>query len=196
VLLIFDEVITGFRVSVGGAQQYLGVVPDLAVFGKAMASGYPIAALVGRERWMHHIASGEVIHAGTMNSGNPSVAAALATIGVLEREDVPTRLFRLGGYLRDGLHRVAIEAGLPLRVQGPGPMFHAGFTPLETARDYRDTLHYDRALYARFVLAMQERGVRLIGRGLWYVSAAHTAEEIDRCIDTARGVFAEMKAQE
>jgi glutamate-1-semialdehyde 2,1-aminomutase len=195
VLLIFDEVITGFRVSVGGAQQYLGVVPDLAVFGKAMASGYPIAALVGRERWMRHIASGEVIHAGTMNSGNPSVAAALATIGVLEREDVPARLFRLGRRLRDGLHRVAIETGLPLRVQGPGAMFHAGFTTLETVRDYRDNLHYDRALYARFALAMQERGVRLIGRGLWYVSASHTPEEIDRCIDTTRDVFAELKAQ-
>jgi glutamate-1-semialdehyde 2,1-aminomutase len=196
VLLIFDEVITGFRVSTGGAQQYLGVVPDLAVFGKAMASGYPISALVGHERWMRHIAAGKVIHAGTMNSGNPSVAAALATVSLLEREDIPARLFELGQRLRDGLHGAAQEAGLPLRVQGPGPMFHAGFTRRETVRDYRDTLYYDRALYARFVLAMQESGIRLIGRGLWYVSAAHTPDEIDHCIDVAREAFADLKAQE
>jgi glutamate-1-semialdehyde 2,1-aminomutase len=192
VLLIFDEVITGFRIGLGGAQEWFGILPDLAIFGKAMANGYPISALVGRQRWMRLIAEGKVIQAGTMNAGNPSVAAALATLNILERDQVHPRLFALGQRLMSGLRQAAADAGLPLLIQGPGPMFHAGFTALPAVLDYRDTLHYDKALYARFVLAMQERGIRLIGRGLWYLSAAHTAEEIENCVSIASEVFAEL----
>jgi glutamate-1-semialdehyde 2,1-aminomutase len=189
ILLLFDEVITGFRIALGGAQSYFEVLPDLAIFGKAMASGYPISALVGKERWMRRIADGGVIHAGTMNSGNPSVAAALATLRVLERDRVHPRLFALGRQLMEGLRGEAAKAGYALLVQGPGPMFHAGFIPLPAVRDFRDTLHYDKTLYARFVLGMQARDIRLIGRGLWYLSAAHTPEEIAHCIAVAGEVF-------
>ena len=80
ICLIFDEVITGFRLALGGAQSHFGITPDLAIFAKAMANGYPISALVGKERWMQPIAEGKVIHAGTMNSGNPTIAAAIKTI--------------------------------------------------------------------------------------------------------------------
>src|SRR5690606_11884157 len=85
ILLIFDEVITGFRLGMAGGQGYFGVTPDVAVFGKAMASGFPISVLTGKREYMEWIADGRVIHAGTMNSGNPSIAAAAATIDVLER---------------------------------------------------------------------------------------------------------------
>lgn len=193
ILLLFDEVITGFRVAPGGAQSYFGVVPDLAIFGKALGSGYPISALVGREIWMRPIAEGRVIHAGTMNAGQPSVAAALATLRILERDDVHARLFQTGQQLMAGLRQAAADAGLTLLVQGPGPMFHAGFTALDAVHDYRDTLHYDKTLYARFVLAMQERGIRLIGRGLWYISAAHTQEESGHCIEVAGEVFQSLR---
>lgn len=182
ILLVFDEVITGFRLGLGGAQQYYGVIPDLAVFGKALASGYPLSVLAGKKSFMQKIADGTVIHAGTMNSGNPSVAAARATLAVLEGERVHPRLFELGRRLMDGLREVSARAGRPLLVQGPGPMFHAGFTGLATIRDFRDTLSYDKPRYAAFVVAMQERGIRLIGRGLWYISAAHTTADIDRCV--------------
>lgn len=185
IVLIFDEVITGFRLGLGGAQQHYGVIPDLAVFGKAMASGYPISVLAGKRRFMEKIADGTVIHAGTMNSGNPCVAAAQATLRVLLSEDVHSRLFALGRQLMDGLRDASRRAGNPLVVQGPGPMFHAGFTPLSRVRDYRETLTYDKPRYARFVAAMQERGIRLIGRGLWYVSAAHASADIERCVATA-----------
>ena len=185
IVLIFDEVITGFRLGLGGAQKHFGVIPDLAVFGKAMASGYPISVLAGKRRFMEQIANGTVIHAGTMNSGNPSVAAAQAMLHVLETEAVHSRLFELGRRLMEGLHDASQRAGKPLRVQGPGPMFHAGFTTLPRVRDYRDTLTYDKPRYAAFVAAMQDRGIRVIGRGLWYISAAHTAEDITRCISTA-----------
>jgi glutamate-1-semialdehyde 2,1-aminomutase len=192
ILLIFDEVITGFRVGMGGAQEWFGILPDLAIFGKAMASGYPISALVGQKRWMRLIAEGKVIHAGTMNAGNPSVAAALATLTVLERDHVHPRLYELGQRLMDGLADAARAAGLPFLIQGIGPMFHMGFTSLQEVLDYRDTLSYDKALYARFVLAMQERGIRLIGRGLWYISAAHTETDIAQCVEIATEVMAEL----
>ena len=84
VTLIFDEVITGFRCGLGGAQELFNVVPDLSVFGKAMASGYPISAVVGKKDWMELVADGQVIHAGTMNSACPLIAAAMATIQLLE----------------------------------------------------------------------------------------------------------------
>ncbi len=193
IVLIFDEVITGFRVGLGGAQKHFGVTPDLAIFGKAMANGYPISALVGKERFMRPISEGSVIHAGTMNSGQPSVSAALATLHILERDNVHPRLYALGQRLMEGLRQQAKSAGLPLLVQGLGPMFHTGFTSLEVIRDFRDTLHYDKALFGRFALAMQERGIRLIGRGLWYISAAHTQEEIDHCIKIAGEVFQTLK---
>jgi glutamate-1-semialdehyde 2,1-aminomutase len=189
IILIFDEVITGFRLGLGGAQQHYGVIPDLAVFGKAMASGYPISVLAGKRQFMQRIADGTVIHAGTMNSGNPSIAAAQATLAVLERDRVHPRLYELGQQLMHGLREASQRAGHPLLVQGPGPMFHAGFTSLDTIRDFRDTLSYDKPRYATFVAAMQERGIRLIGRGLWYVSAAHTVADIEHCIATAGEVL-------
>jgi glutamate-1-semialdehyde 2,1-aminomutase len=192
IALIFDEVICGFRLGLGGAQEYFGVTPDLAIFAKAMANGYPISAVVGKQFWMQPIADGRVIHAGTMNAGNPTVAAALATIEVLEQDRVHERLFRLGRRLMDGLGAAARETGHTLLIQGPGPMFHAGFCTLPQVRDYRETLAYDKARYAAFVTGMQDAGIRLIGRGLWYISAAHTDEDIDEAIAVARTVLSSI----
>jgi len=193
IVLIFDEVITGFRLGLGGAQKHYGVTPDLGVFGKAMASGYPISVLAGKRRFMEKIADGTVIHAGTMNSGNPSIAAAQATLSVLENEAVHPRLFEHGRRLMSGLRDASQRAGKPLLIQGPGPMFHAGITSLDKVRDFRETLSYDKPRYAKFVAAMQERGIRLIGRGLWYLSAAHTQAEIDQAVETAYEVLREIE---
>jgi glutamate-1-semialdehyde 2,1-aminomutase len=192
-LLMFDEVITGFRLGLGGAQQRFGVTPDLAIFGKALASGWPISVLCGNERCMEPIASGKVIHAGTMNSGNPSIAAALATLRVLERDRVPARLQLLGDRLMAGLREVGRELGVDLLVQGPGPMFHVGFTKLSAVHDLRDCRSFDRARSSRFIAGMHERGIRLIGRGLWYISNAHTDADIDRAIATAREVLRDLR---
>jgi glutamate-1-semialdehyde 2,1-aminomutase len=192
IVLIFDEVITGFRLGLGGAQRHFGVTPDLAVFGKAMASGYPISVLAGKRALMQLIVDGKVVHAGTMNSGHASVAAAWATIEVLERDRVHERLFALGERLMTGLREAARETGHAVLIQGPGPMFHMGFTTAALVRDLRDTFAYEKARYAEFVRRMQDRGIRLIGRGLWYLSGAHTEAEIEHCVDTARAVLGEM----
>ncbi len=191
-VLIFDEVITGFRIDLGGAQRFYDVVPDLAVFGKALANGFPISVLAGKAQVMEPLASGAVIHAGTMNSGVPSVAAALATLDQLQRQQVHARLHQLGRQLMDLLADASRRAGHPLLLQGPGPMFHAGFTPLKQVRDYRDTLQYDTAKYARFVAGMHDRGVRLIGRGIWYLSAAHTPEHLEQAVQAAYEVLRQL----
>lgn len=194
-VLIFDEVITGFRLGMSGAQGFFGVTPDLATFGKAMANGFPISVLAGKAEVMAHVAEGTALHAGTMNSGNPTVAAASATLAVLEREKVHDRLFALGARLADGLRRASADAGHPMRVEGPGPMFHAGFSDAPHIRDYRDTLSCDTGKYARFVEGMHGRGIRLIGRGLWYLSAAHTPEDIDAALAAATETLAELQGR-
>jgi glutamate-1-semialdehyde 2,1-aminomutase len=175
VLLIFDEVITGFRLSLGGAQAYFNITPDLAIFGKALASGYPIAALCGKERWMRKMSEGTVIHAGTMNSGNPSVAAALATLRVLERTNPYPQLFALGEQLREGLTGLHPE----LCVTGPGPMVWSGFA--------------DPPRHKAFVGALQEQGVRILARGLWYISAIHTEEDVQIALIAAKNALASLR---
>ena len=130
--------------------------------------------------------------AGTMNSSTPCIVAASATLDVLEQDRVHERLFVLGKRLMEGLRLAGEEAGFPILVQGLGPMFHVGFTALPQVSDFRDTLSYDKARYARFVLGMQERGIRLIGRGLWYLSAAHTEADIDYALMVAKEVLKEI----
>ena len=192
IALIFDEVITGFRLSMGGAQEYFGITPDLSIFAKAMGSGYPISALAGKKEWMRVIEEGKVIHAGTMNSSNPTVAAALATISVLETEKPYERLFTYGNKLMEGIKNAALQTNQNLLVQGPGPMFHIGFTDVKIVNDYRDTFNYNRLKLSTFISGMHDRGIRIIGRGLWYISLAHSEEEIDHAIKTAAEVLSSM----
>jgi len=193
IALIFDEVITGFRLGLGGAQRYYNIIPDLSIFAKAIASGYPISAIVGKREWMEEIVSARVIHAGTMNTSTPTVAAALATIEVLERDpDTYDRMFRLGKRLMDGLRTAAQAAGQNLFVQGTGPMFNTSFTSLADIRNYRDTLQTDKAKLKQFIAGLHERGIRVIGRGLWYISAVHTEDDIEQAIKVATEVLKEI----
>jgi len=192
IALIFDEVITGFRLSLGGAQQYFNISPDLSVFAKAIASGYPFSVIAGKKEWMHLVEEGRVIHAGTMNAGNATIAAALSTIKILQAENPYERLFQYGQRLMNGLKQAAFEANQQLLIQGPGPMFHTGFTSLDSVKDYRDTLSYDKVKLGKFIAGMHDEGVRIIGRGLWYISAAHTPEDISFAIEKAKKVLNAM----
>lgn len=192
IAMIFDEVITGFRIALRGAQSYFNIVPDLSIFAKAIASGYPISVIAGKHEWMQVIETGKVIHAGTMNSSNPTVAAALTTIQILEQENPYDRLYYLGQKLMEGLQDAAAKTNQNLLVQGLGPMFHAGFTSLSSVADYRDTLSYDKVKGSKFIAGMHNRGIRVIGRGLWYISAAHTEEDIDYAVQTAEAVLQTM----
>lgn len=193
IALIFDEVICGFRVAPGGAQEYFGITPDLSIFAKAIASGYPISAIVGKRAWMEAIEQGKVIHAGTMNAGNPSVAAALATLEILERDPPYARIFAYGDALRAGLKGAAARTGSNLVVQGFGPIVHTAFSDHGDAKDYRDTLKYDKQKLGRFVAGLHDRGIRVIGRGLWYLGAAHEDADVDHAINAAEEVLRTIK---
>lgn len=189
IALIFDEVITGFRLSLAGAQGYFNVVPDLSIFAKAMGSGYPISVITGKRKWMEVIETGRVIHAGTMNSTNATVAAALSTIEILEKEKPYDRFFEYGKLLMDGLRDLSARYSQNLLVQGPGPMFNLAFTNKDTVKDFRDTLSFDKPKLNRFIAGMHDQGVRVIGRGLFYISAAHTKDDILFAIEKADKVM-------
>jgi len=197
-LLVFDEIITGFRLGLGGAQEFYGVIPDLATFGKAMASGFALSLLAGKRQIMELLGNGTVMHAGTYNSNNPSIAAAAATVDFLEAggPELYERLRDLGLRLREGLTDAAREAELDVLLSGPGQILHMGFTKCQQLVNYRDCLKCDSKKYSVFVKAMLDRGVRLIGRGIWYISAAHTAEDIEHAIEVAREVLLLMNQEQ
>jgi glutamate-1-semialdehyde 2,1-aminomutase len=186
-VLIFDEVITGFRVHLGGAQALLGVTPDLAVFGKALANGFPLSCVGGRRDIMDLISDGRVVHAGTFN-GNPlGVAAALATIDELARDGgaVYARLTAIGNRLMQGIRDAAAARGVQVLLQGPGPVFYMWFSSTKAITDYPGTARVSREPYARFAAAMLGHGVRLIPGGRWYVTASHTDDDIEQTIRAA-----------
>lgn len=189
---IFDEVITGFRTALGGAQAYFGITPDLSIFAKAMASGYPISAIVGKKEWMNLIVESKVIHAGTMNSSCSTVAAALGTIEVLEKEGIYENIYHLGKKLMKGLEEIGKKYNTNLLVQGLGPMLHTGFTDLKKVSDFRDVQSYDKVKLGKFVAGMHNEGIRIIGRGLWYISAIHTEDDIELALSKADKVISEL----
>ncbi len=188
IVLIFDEVITGFRLALGGAQAYFGVKPDLAIFGKAMANGFPIACLAGLRELMEPIARLQVNHSGTYNSNVMVTAAACATISELERISYP-RLHQLGETMMTGLRDLAATMDMPALAQGIGPVFHLAFTEQGSIVDYRDCLDLDQERNRDFVGKMLDKGVRLLSRGLWYLSAAHTKEDVQIALETAASVM-------
>jgi glutamate-1-semialdehyde 2,1-aminomutase len=190
-LLIFDEVITGFRHALGGYQSICGVTPDLSTFAKAMANGYPIAALAGRAAFMDRFGpGGGVIFAGTYNGHPIGVSAAQATIAALEDGSIHRHCFALARRAADGIGQVAAELGIPLTVAVFGSVFVPYFMegPIET---YTDLLRNDNARDVWFRRTMCERGIFMIPTALKrnHVSAAHTGADIDRTLETAREVL-------
>jgi len=185
-LLIFDEVITGFRLALGGGQAYYGVTPDLATFAKACGGGLPVSVLAGRDEYMGWIADGRVVHAGTLN-GNPlALAAAVATLQTLT-PDVYERLDRVGRALRRGLEEELRAKGIPVVTTGEGAVFQVHFQT-ETPREYRDTLPTDKTLYAGFLLALLDAGVLALPDGRWYLSAAHGEDVLEETLRRVRGL--------
>jgi glutamate-1-semialdehyde 2,1-aminomutase len=193
-LLIADEVITGFRVGLSGAQGLLGFRPDLSVFGKAVANGFPLSVVGGRRELLDGVGTAAVLHAGTFNGNVVSMAAARATLDVLSADGgaIYDAITATGRALMDGLARSAAAAGVRVLLQGPGPVFHLWITDLPEIVDAPTARTTGAAAYTRFVDAMLRRGVRLIPQGRWYLSAAHTADHVARTVDAAREAFTEI----
>lgn len=188
-VLIFDEVITGFRIDLGGAQSRWGVTPDLATYAKAVGGGVPLSVLAGRRDFMDQIASGRVVHAGTLN-GNPlCLAAARATLELLAADNgsVYPVLRTRADRLRDGIASTLRNIGLPFIISGDGPVFQVSFMNVPAA-NYRDTLRADTARYSDFALALLDKGVLVLPDGRWYVSIVHSDEDIDRTLEAVHSV--------
>jgi glutamate-1-semialdehyde 2,1-aminomutase len=192
-LLIFDEVITGFRHGLGGYQAICGVLPDLTTLGKALANGFPVAAVGGRQQYMERFQTfpGGIVHfAGTNNGNRVSAVAALSTIAVLEHEDVHGHIFRLGERMRAGLREIVERTSAPALVSGFGSVFALLFMkgPLES---YDDVVRNDSEKQVRYRQELIRRGIfempENVGRNC--VSFSHTEADIDATLDIAEAAL-------
>jgi glutamate-1-semialdehyde 2,1-aminomutase len=187
-VLVFDEVVTGFRLAYGGAQAYYGVEPDLTAYGKIVGGGFPLAAVAGRAAILDRADTarrGEpgYVHLGGTLNGNPVAATAgLATLRVLAEPGVYGRLHDAGRRLRSGLLRVAERRGVAVAVVGEGPLAAVHFTD-RAVRDYRDVLAADRGLLGRVNERLIANGVLAQLSTKLYLSTAHSDEDIDACVD-------------
>ena len=192
-VLIFDEVITGFRVGPGGAQQRLGVTPDLTIFGKAVANGFPVAGVAGAAALMDHFAGGKmVMHGGTYNAQPVGMAAAVATLRMLQTPGTYETLERRGTRLMQGVAAAFRGAGVPATVTGFPQIFHVGFGLSQPPRNYRDNIAADRAGYVRLTTRLLQRGVRALERGAWFISTTHTDGVIDETLSALQGALASL----
>lgn len=193
-LLIFDEVVTGYRLALGGAQERYGVEPDLATYGKAIAAGMPLSAVAGRRGLLGLVADQTVKHVGTFNCSPPAAAAAVAAIGVYRRSpDFYQQLEERAALLAAGLSEAAMEAGVPILIHQVGSLIQTFVPDPNTAvHSYANTEIADTALFARFTEEMLARGVMVLPRGWWFLSAAHTSRDIDLTVEAARGAFAAL----
>lgn len=179
-VLIFDEIITGFRLDLGGATRRFGVTPDLATYGKALAGSWPVGALAGRRDLMEPFGTGEVNHSGTFNANVMAMAAVTATLKRLRDEPPYAEIERIGGRLMKELGE------LGLRIQGVPMAFHATFADddLEVV-DYRSLQRCDFDRYRRLARRLVDEGVWVASRGVWYVSAAHGDREVEITVGRA-----------
>jgi glutamate-1-semialdehyde 2,1-aminomutase len=192
VLLIFDEVMTGFRIAPGGAQEYYNIKPDISTFAKVLGGGFPAACFGGTREVMDIEAKNEVMHGGTYTASPLVLAAADAVLKRIERDKdtMYPRLFELAGRLRDGLVRVIRAAGFHCFGQGIGPLFQVfiGDSEIDRLYNYRDTVGYVRTdIYSAFHAEMLRRGIYCHPSQFerWFLSTEHTDQDIDDTIAAA-----------
>jgi glutamate-1-semialdehyde 2,1-aminomutase len=193
-LLIFDEVITGFRRDVRGAQSYYDVTPDLATLGKAIGGGLPLSAIVGRREILEMMFKEGVAFGGTFN-GNPlSLAAALATVTELSQAggEPLKQANKRGEEIMRGIQAAAYKHSLPLLVTGFGTAFALHFTERSELRDYRDVLEDDPILLQRCLLESLREGLWLVPDGRMYVSTVHSEEDAAQTISAMDRVFSRL----
>src|SRR5579884_4081613 len=195
IVFILDEVVTGFRVALGGAQDLFGITPDMATYAKAMGGGFPISAIAGKREIMEHVRPGEILHGGTYN-GNPLVlAASNATIDVLSENNgaVYNQMQKIGETLIRGHQDAINDTHSDALVQGYGPVLQMYFNKLKEIRNYRDYCQTDPALYARYQKEMAKRGIWFGPEVHFFVSAVHTMEDAEKTISAVESSLKSMK---
>jgi glutamate-1-semialdehyde 2,1-aminomutase len=195
IVLIFDEVVTGFRHTLGGYQAVAGITPDLTTMGKAIANGFPLAALCGRADFMDRCGpDGDVFFAGTFNAHPVGVAASLATIELLEQPGSYEHLFRLGERMRSGMTSLTRQYGIEATATGFGSVFVTYFMsgPIDS---YDDLLRNDASAFVQFRREMIARGVYMIPVNLKrnHISLSHTDDDIDATLEAAEDVLKAMR---
>ncbi|MDA0745999.1 MAG: aspartate aminotransferase family protein [bacterium] len=176
---IFDEVITGFRVALGGAREYFDLEPDLSVYAKALAGGFTLSAVAGKREMFDPLRQGKTIHAGTYNGSSVNLAAGLATVEILRKDPEAYAQMHAHGYaIRKTVEAQAKARNLVLCTSGTGTVFSVHFGRTEPPVHYRDTWTTDMEAYTRFRTGMLEEGVQLLPDGRWYVGLTHTDREL------------------
>ena len=191
IVLVFDEVITGFRVALGGAVQRYSVVPDLATYGKAMAGGWPVAALAGRAEYMDLFAKG-VNHSGTFNGSTMACAAVSATIETLRGNPPYEEVEQYGSELMGALPPIAKDCGVAVKIEGLPVAFSV---TLDTSSDSESSPIRRQAAAQRLHTALAEAGIWTTTRGLWFVSAAHRDDELAATLTRAAKAFDLVRPQ-
>lgn len=192
-ILIFDEVITGFRLAPGGAQERFNVTPDLATFGKAIANGFPVAAIAGRADLLDLFSTGGVVHGGTYNSQPIAMAATVATLKALQPSLYQT-IDKTGTRLMTGMRDIFAREGVKAVVEGFPQVFHVAFGLEEPARSYRDLARMNKPAYIAFTTALLQRGVRALERGAWFMSVEHDDAVVDRTLNAVEDAARQLKA--
>jgi glutamate-1-semialdehyde 2,1-aminomutase len=197
VLLILDEVVTGFRYAAGGCQQYYGVRADVSTFGKALGAGFPVGAVAGPRSILDHMRWGGnmVLHYGTFNGHRLTMNVVAANLDLLAAPGTYQKLRSVGNAAITGLHEVFRRRKVKAIVQGFGPMFQIYFTERDAIHDYRDYCqHVDTGRYSRFVHRLLEHGVYMTpSNGLhWIISTAHTEKDAAALLEAADRACAEL----
>ncbi len=185
IIYIFDEVITGFRLSLGGAQQYYNVTPDLCTFGKAVAGGFPLAGVAGKREIMET----EVQHAGTFNANPIVIAACGATLTELEKPGTYDRMSKLMKQVTKGISDIADKKGITLFCHGEGALWQLAFGINKGLTDYRDSFSIDKKAYQHFRMESLKEGIKYLPhRGRMYMSTAHTDDDIEKTLSAFQNV--------
>ena len=185
IVMIIDEVKTGFRISKGGAQEYFNIQADLVTYAKSLGNGFPIAAIAGKEEVMMTIHPGQVAHGGTYTGNVVGTAAALATLDVLENQPILSDIFSRGKKLMDGIDEILSEAGVPHHMTGLPPIFGFILGTDQEPSDYREYCEGDEHLYEKLVFELIRNGVMpdADGREPWFLCHAHDDQVIDETLN-------------
>ena len=196
IVLIFDEVKTGFRIANGGAQEYFGVKADLVTYAKAMGNGFPVAAIGGTEEVMGVIGYGSVAHGGTYSGNAVGAAAADATLEILETEPIIETIFKNGQKLMDGIGEILTRHDIPHYITGLPPMFSALLGISEEPTDFRSYCAGDGDLYEKLAMALIERGVMpdSDGREPWFLCYRHDEQVVAETLTAFEEAVKEVKA--
>jgi len=194
VVLCFDEVMTGFRVGLNSAQGLLGVIPDLATFGKAIAGGMPLSAVAGKKEILDLLLEGKVIGAGTFNGYPVGIASALVSLSIFERDEGAfyKKVDNIQSRLVSGLNEIAKRRGIPLLNQGPIGVFHSCFIEKEAIYNLRDYKEADKERHVKFRALLADEGVLPYVNLRWFMCGAHTEEDVDRTLECADRVMSKL----